>query len=198
MVIPSTEIGLILLAAGNSARMGQSKQLLKVRDESLLVHSITVAVKSGYRPIVVLGANEKEHRKAIEDLPVDTILNLNWKNGMGGSLKAGLTYLLQNTPLTEALIVMVCDQPLLTSEHLKKIKEKYQTVGKGIVASGYADTSGVPALFHKSIFPEIMALSDELGAKSIIQKHLTDTITIDFPEGSVDLDTPTDYQNFIQ
>lgn len=197
-MINSTEIGLILLVAGSSSRMEQSKQLLEVSGESLLVHAINAAVNSGHRPVVVLGANEEAHRKAIGNLPVESILNPHWKNGMGGSLKAGLIYLLQNTPLAEALIVMVCDQPLLTSEHLKKLKEKYQTAGKGIIASGYAGTSGVPALFHKSLFPEIMALSDELGAKSIIQKHLNDTITIDFPEGSVDLDTPTDYQNFIR
>ena len=193
-----TSVSIILLAAGSSSRMGQSKQLLKIRNQSLLVHSINVALASGLRTIVVLGAHEQEHRTAIQSLPVDIVLNDGWMNGMGGSLKAGLKYLLLKAPLTEAVIVMVCDQPLLTTEHLEKIKARYQTSGKLIVASYYSGTTGVPALFHKSFFSEIMALSSNQGAKKIIQQHPYDILTIDFPEGAVDLDTPDDYEHFIQ
>ena len=193
-----TSVSIILLAAGSSSRMGQSKQLLKIRNQSLLVHSINVALASGLRTIVVLGAHEQEHRTAIQSLPVDIVLNDGWMNGMGGSLKAGLKYLLLKAPLTEAVVVMVCDQPLLTAEHLEKIKLAHQTSGMQIVASYYSGTAGVPALFHKSFFSEIMALPDDLGAKKIIQQHSNDILTIDFPEGAVDLDTPDDYEHFIQ
>ena len=191
-------VSIILLAAGSSSRMGQSKQLLKIRNQSLLVHSINVALASGLHTVVVLGANEQEHRAAIQAQPVEIVLNQDWMNGMGSSLKAGLKYLLQNAPLTEAIVVMVCDQPLLTAEHLEKIKLAHQTSGKQIVASYYSGTAGVPALFHKSLFSEIMNLTDDQGAKKLIQRHSTEVVSIDFPEGAVDLDTPDDYEHFIQ
>ena len=191
------DIGIILLAAGASSRMGQSKQLMKVKGVSLLVHSISVAVESGMHPVVVvLGANEEEHRKALEYLTVHIATNHRWENGIGGSLKAGLTYLLQKKPKINAVTVMVCDQPLLTCEHLKKIRENYLQSGKPIVASQYSGTLGVPVLFHKTLFSEILALSDDHGAKKIIQQHPNDTQAIDFPAGSIDLDTPDDYRNF--
>ena len=191
------EVAIILLAAGSSSRMGKSKQLLKIKDESLLVRSITIALTSGLRTVVVLGANEQQHRNAIESLPVDIISNVDWKNGMGGSLKAGLKYLLANAPLTEAIIVMVCDQPLLTAAHLEKLRTKYETSDKSIIASYYSGTPGVPALFHKSLFSEIMELPDDQGAKKIFQQHTNDMLTIDFPGGAVDLDTPDDYKNLV-
>ncbi len=198
MGIRMTSISLILLAAGSSSRMGQSKQLLKIGDGSLLAHSAAVAIASGLHTIVVLGANEPEHRKAIASLQVDIISNANWKNGMGGSLKAGLKYVLQGAPLTEAIMVMVCDQPLLTTAHLEKLRTKYESSGKQIIASHYSDTPGVPALFHNSLFSEIMGLPDDQGAKKIFQRHTNDMHTIDFPEGAVDLDTPDDYKNLIR
>ena len=192
-----TDLALILLAAGSSTRMGQSKQLLKIGDKSLLFYSATVALASGLRTIVVLGANEQEHRKAMEGLPAEIISNVDWKNGMGGSLKTGLKYLLAYAPLTEAIIVMVCDQPLLTAAHLEKLRIKYESSGKRIIASHYSGTPGVPALFHKSFFSEIMELPDDQGAKKIFQQHTNDMLTIDFPEGAVDLDTPDDYKSLV-
>ena len=191
-----TNISLLLLAAGSSTRMGQSKQLLKIGDESLLAHSAAIAIASRLRTIVVLGANEAEHRKAIASLQVDLVSNTNWKNGMGGSIKAGLKHLLKSTPLTEAVIVMVCDQPLLRTIHLEKLKTRYESSGKRIIASLYSGTPGVPALFHNSLFSEIMDLPDDVGAKKIFQRHTKDMLTIDFPEGVMDLDTPDDYKNF--
>ncbi len=191
------EVGIILLAAGSSSRMGQSKQLLKIREVAMLVHSTTIALESGIDPVVVvLGANEEEHRKALEYLTVHIVMNHRWENGMGGSLKEGLTYLLQKKPTINAVMVMVCDQPLLTGEHLKKIRENYLQSGKPIVASQYSGTLGVPVLFHKTLFSEILALPDDQGAKKIIQQHPHDTLAIDFPAGSIDLDTPDDYRNF--
>jgi len=68
---------------------------------------------------------------------------------------------------------------------------------KLVIASFYSASAGVPALFHKTLFPEIMKLSDDQGAKKIIQKHPTETLTVNFPEGSVDLDTPDDYSSFV-
>jgi molybdenum cofactor cytidylyltransferase len=187
-----TSPAIILLAAGSSSRMGQSKQLIKIKEESLLVHSLNQAIQSGMPTFVVLGANTKKHRAAIENIPVDIVENVHWETGMGSSLKTGLRYVLQKAPNTEAIIVMVCDQPLLTSEHLLKIKSLYEKTHKPIIASYYSNTAGVPALFHKTLFNEILTMSDDQGAKKIILSHKDKTVTMDFPDGAIDLDTPED------
>jgi molybdenum cofactor cytidylyltransferase len=186
---------IVLLAAGSSSRMGQSKQLLKVHEETLLRRAATVALKAGIGPVVVvLGAGEVQHRAVLENLDIEIISNPLWEKGMGSSLKAGLEFLLSHYPGTDALIAMVCDQPLLTPDHLKKLAETHGQSAQPIVVSGYAGTVGVPALFDKSLFPEIATLRDEHGAKSIIAHHPHETVTVDFPEGAIDLDTPEDFK----
>jgi molybdenum cofactor cytidylyltransferase len=191
-------IGIILLAAGSSSRMGQSKQLLKVNETSLIVHAASQAIETGMTPIVVvLGANEHAHRQALANLKLDIVFHPGWEKGMGGSLKSGLNQLLKIAPETEAVIVMVCDQPLLKAGHLQKLMANYSAARCHVVASGYSGTAGVPALFDKVLFPEIQGMPDEEGAKKIILRHSKKGIVVDFPEGSVDMDTPEDFRTFL-
>ena len=191
-------IGIILLAAGSSSRMGQSKQLLKIEGEQLLLKSTKLALASmANKVIVVLGANESAHRKVIEQLPIEIITNKDWQRGMGSSLKKGMKELLLIAPKMEAVLVMVCDQPLLTAEHLNQIIKKFELTKSPIVASYYSGSAGVPALFYKSLFEKLLNVDDQSGAKKIILQHKEVVQTIDFPQGSIDLDTPEDYQPFI-
>jgi molybdenum cofactor cytidylyltransferase len=190
-------IAIILLAAGSSSRMGQSKQLLLVNGKSLLIHVAEIAKKSDVGSvIVVLGAAEETHRKVLNNLSVDVIYNSRWQTGMGSSLKAGLNHVIATEPKTEAVIVMVCDQPLLTTNHINSLIRKYNKSNKLLVASSYSNTVGVPALFGRQLFAEILKLGDEEGAKKIIQNYAAEVV--EFPEGSIDLDTPDDYRIFLQ
>jgi molybdenum cofactor cytidylyltransferase len=178
--------------------MGQSKQLLEIGGEQLLLKSTKLALASkANKVIVVLGASEAAHRKIIQQLPVEIITNEDWQKGMGSSLKKGLAELLLITPKLEAVLAMVCDQPLLTSEHLNAIIKKYEFTKSPIIASYYSGSSGVPALFDKSLFEKLLNVEDQSGAKKIILQHKEAVQTIDFPQGSIDLDTPEDYQAFI-
>lgn len=192
------KIGIILLAAGSSSRMGQSKQLLEIGGEQLLLKSTQVALQSiAEKVIVVLGANESAHRKVIEQLPCEIIVNEDWQLGMGSSLKKGLAELLLIAPKLEAVLVMVCDQPLLTSEHLNQIIKKFKLAKSQIVASYYSGSAGVPALFDKSLFEKLLNVEDQAGAKKIILQYKEVVQTIDFAQGAIDLDTLDDYQTFI-
>ena len=149
----TSEVSIILCAAGSSSRMGQSKQLLRVEGEPLLLRSSKAAVGAGAeRIVVVLGADAEVHKEIIKDLPVTVVYNPDWKKGMGNSLKAGLKQVLKIAPETEAIVVMVCDQPSLTNQHLIHLIQQYNTTKNMIVASAYSGTVGVPALFHKSLF----------------------------------------------
>lgn len=190
-------ITIILLAAGDSMRMGQPKQQLLIDEKALLIRSVETAVQSDAKNVVVvLGSQEEENLKLLSSHSVDKVVNPRWQTGMGSSLKAGLSHAISKNPQTTAVIVMVCDQPLLTAAHINALIKKSRTTNATIVASAYANTIGVPALFSRQLFDEILNLDDEHGAKKIIQKHAAETI--DFPEGSVDLDTPEDYRMFLQ
>lgn len=192
-------IGIIVLAAGSSSRMGRSKQLLDIDGQPLLCRCVDHALAaSPSQVVVVLGANEKPHRELLEKLPVQILSNFYWKTGMGSSIKTGLNYLIQSGAELDAVILMVCDQPALTSDHLQKLIQIFHEKKKAIIASGYSNSSGVPVLFSRSFFSNLLLLNDDQGAKKIVQQFPDQVETVAFPNGSIDLDTEEDYQNFLK
>lgn len=191
------EKGIIILAAGSSSRMGTSKQLLMVNGERMLTQTVKTALASRVKQIVVvLGAHEQEHRQAIAGLDVQIESNPGWLKGMGNSLKAGLNFLLKKTSALQGVVVLVCDQPFVTSDHVDKLIEHHHQSQKPIIASQYAGLLGVPAFFHHSFFSQLLSLKDEHGAKKIINENKDHVGIIDFPFGEIDLDTPDDYNCF--
>jgi molybdenum cofactor cytidylyltransferase len=195
----SNVISTIVLAAGSSSRLGTSKQLLRVQGESLLVRTIKASVASNVnKTIVVLGANAEAHLKATAQFNIDVAINGNWETGMGSSLKTGLQFALKLNPAITAAIVVVCDQPMLSSDHLNTLISIYSQTGKKIVTSHYGGSDGVPALFAQSRFKDLLSLNDNEGAKKVIQSHLSEVARVDFPSGEFDIDTPEDYQRFLK
>lgn len=191
------ELAIILLAAGSSSRMGQSKQLLLVDTDPLLLRSVKTAVNSSANNvIVVLGAEAEKHKSIIENQPVQIVNNNHWQTGMGSSIKGGLNHLLKLKPNTSAVIISVCDQPLLHADHFNELIETYNRSKKNIIASYYSNSPGVPALFDKKLFNELLQIPDDQGAKKLFHKHQESLLTIDFPDGKIDLDTWEEYQNF--
>jgi len=192
------KLAIILLAAGSSSRMGRSKQLLDINGESLLLRAARTALQSGIGPVtVVLGAREVDHRKIIQHLDVTLVSNPTWELGMGSSLKAGLSHWVSMAPQSEGVMVILCDQPLLTAEYLKRLADSFYQSGKPIAASRYGGSSGVPAVFSHSLFGEILRLADDQGAKKIIAMHPEQTHYLDFKEGAIDIDTQEDYERFV-
>jgi molybdenum cofactor cytidylyltransferase len=189
---------IILLAAGASSRLGQSKQLLRIGSETLIEHSVNVALQSGVTSVkVVLGANADNHRKHLDNLPVEIIHNETWSKGMGNSIKVALNKIIKSDTTLECVIIMVCDQPFITSQNIKNLLSRYEETPGSIIVSHYNNTSGVPALFDRSHFEELLSLDDEQGAKKIIQMQAA-VEEIDCPEGAYDIDTPEDYQKFVE
>jgi molybdenum cofactor cytidylyltransferase len=92
----------------------------------------------------------------------------------------------------DALLLLVCDQPHVTTATLRALMDARRTGGKVIVASAYADTLGVPALFDRSLFGELGELNGQQGAKAVIQRHREEVHGVPFADGAVDLDTPDD------
>jgi molybdenum cofactor cytidylyltransferase len=192
------DISVLVLAAGASSRMGRPKQLLLVSGEPLLHKTVRIALScKANKTFVVLGHQPVETQAILEGLPVSIFIHKQWPRGMGSSIKFGLTKILEANPDTSAVLILVCDQPLLTTAHLNNLIQHYRTTGKTIIASGYTNIQGVPALFDQLVFPELLSIKDEQGAKIILEKNPEQIATVPFIGGEIDLDTPEDYTSFV-
>lgn len=188
-------IGIIILAAGSSSRLGQSKQLIQLNGKSLLQHAANVALNSEADIVITMvGSNAQLHKSEIESLNVEIIENKGWQLGMGNSLKVGLNHLLTSKTNIQAAIIMVCDQPYLTASHLNALINTYKKEKPEIVASTYNLIKGVPALFAASLFPKLLKLGDTEGARKIIEKHVGSIVLVPFEKGEIDIDTPEDLE----
>jgi molybdenum cofactor cytidylyltransferase len=192
-------VAVVILAAGESSRMGTSKQLLEIEGKPLLERTIELTGALGEEmTIVVLGANAAAHQQVVKRHPrVSSVVNEDWEKGLGSSIKAGLAEALRLAPRIDAALFVVCDQPLLGKSHLEKIISAFNSSASSVIASGYDQTEGVPALFGKMHFPELLALKDREGAKRLIEKEDKEKMVIAFPEGRIDLDTPEDLRNYL-
>lgn len=188
-------IGIIILAAGASTRLGQPKQLLIYQEHSLIFNTLKVAVNSGCAPIVlVLGAYGDLIFSEVRNFPVKIVKNYDWEEGMNTSIKVGINTLKATQENVLATILMVCDQPFVSTQIIQKIIDVYYLKGKAIVACKYAGTLGVPALFSAKFFPEMLNLKTPKGAKQIIKNYAHQVATVDFPKGEIDIDTFGDYE----
>ena len=189
-------IAVIILAAGRSARLGSPKQLLSYRGKTLLQHSIDTALESmASQILVVLGSKKDSIKKEIEQTQIFILENSSWESGMASSISCGITNLQIIAPESEAVILMVCDQPFVNAKLLNNLITKHKDSKQSIVASSYANTLGTPALFHKSLFVELLALQGESGAKSLIKKYSQQVGFVSFDQGSIDIDTRENYRN---
>ncbi len=187
--------GIIILAAGESSRLGFPKQIAKFKEKTLLQHAIDAALGSkAEKHILVLGANKDEIKKTFRGDSIPNIPNQHWQKGMASSMKKGLEYLLKFNP-PDQIIIMLCDMPYVDSKLLNKLIATQKKTGKGIVACSYADTIGVPILFTKAYFEELKALSGDEGAKKVAMAHSDDCETVSFPMGKVDIDTEADLRD---
>ncbi len=186
-------IGLILLAAGGSARLGCPKQLLEYQGRSLLRRAAETALASHCRPVVVvLGAEMERCREVLLGLPVTIITNPDWEQGMATSIRCGILAL-ENAPApVAAAILAVCDQPLLTAGLLDALAEKHRATGAAMAAAEYAGGFGVPALFAATLFAELKSLSGPDGARRLLRDNPAAVPGVPFPGGEFDVDTAAD------
>lgn len=199
MSATNNKTGIVVLAAGISSRFGSPKQLLSFNGKSLLKHSVSEAINSNAGcVVVVVGANADLLLPEIDESKVVVIENKEWQEGLASSLRTGLNKFLEITPQADAAIFMVCDQPFVDAVVLNEIIKKHEETGKPLVASSYGKTIGTPALFHKSLFKELLQLKGDTGAKNIIQQHTEEMDTILFPMGSIDIDRKGDYEKLIK
>jgi molybdenum cofactor cytidylyltransferase len=186
-------IAAIILAAGESARLGRPKQLLPFRGRSLLRHVIDCATEGGCDPVlVVLGARAEEMRAELEGSAAQRVLNAAWRQGIGSSVRTGVAAVRQRWPAASAVLLLTCDQPRITPQLVRRICDRFDRADARIVACEYAGTIGVPALFERSLFPELLALPGTTGAKPVLEAHPTEVVRLAWPDGAEDIDRPED------
>jgi molybdenum cofactor cytidylyltransferase len=196
MTIYHTDI--IILAAGASSRLGRPKQLLPWQGKTLLQHAVQMAQTITTQPVVVTGANADQLAAGLHHNPVQIVFNPEWQQGIASSIRCGLQTLLNRTPSPDQVIFMVCDQPFVTTELLLELINERQNTHQPIVASAYGDTLGIPALFDKTMFAQLLDLQGDTGAKNIISQHNAQTARVAFPEGAFDIDTNAVYDALVQ
>jgi molybdenum cofactor cytidylyltransferase len=199
-------IGAVVLAAGGSSRLGQAKQLLKFGGETLVRRAVRAASEAGCDPVlVIIGENRdaigfalgirdsrisSSSRKGGMAGPV-LVENGRWRRGMGTSIRSGLEQLPQEVA---AVVLLTCDQPFVNAAIVRHLILAWEETGKPIVASSYANTLGVPALFDRSCFDALLKLPDDSGAKTLIASRPADVCPVAFEKGAVDIDTPEDFE----
>ena len=198
-ILKEMSVVAIILAAGESSRLGEPKQLLRFHGETLLARSIRLAADAGAYPILaVVGAHWARIREAVALTPAVPVFNPNWAEGIASSLRAGLEALETQSPRSDGALLMTCDQPYLTSAHLITLLDQFRAHhAERIVASSYSDAVGTPAVFSRDLYVRLCSLRGDKGARVVLDEESDKLMLVPFPLGEIDIDRPEDKQRLL-
>lgn len=191
-------IAVLVLAAGNSSRMKDIKQLLKINNKTLLETTLETAKKVVSENVFcVLGANAKKIKKKTSTKNVKFIFNKNFDEGLSSSIICGINHIKKEPKNYNGILILLADQPEVSREYLKKLISLFNTNLNKIVASSYYKSVGVPAIFPKKYFDKLKLLKGDKGAKEFLQNHKTKIIKLERNQPFKDIDTQEDYKLYI-
>jgi molybdenum cofactor cytidylyltransferase len=179
-------VAAVVLAAGASTRLGELKQLVFLGEETLLERAVRVAREAGCLPVVVvLGAGYAQvlGNSLLGDAV--QVINDRWEEGMASSIRLGVQSLGFAAKDAEGVVLMTCDQPAVTVEHLEALM-----CGQEVKASRYAERNGVPAFFPREYFGRLMELEGDHGAREMLRS----AAFVELEGGELDVDTPEDLE----
>ena len=187
-------VAAIVLAAGASRRLGQPKQLLLLGGETLLERALRLSIEAGAAPVfAVLGAQQQRILHSVPMRNAIQVINDRWEQGISTSIHAGLEALKESAPDAAGVLILTCDQPRLTVDHLRALMDAFAARSQPvIVASAYAGVIGIPAVFPRIVFAHLRALSGDKGARALLIEPPCRLVEVPFPGGEVDIDEPAD------
>jgi len=184
----------MILAAGESKRMGQPKLLLPFRGKAIIETVVQTVVSSKVdNTMVILGSERKEIEKRLKKFPVKIVYNRDFTSGMLSSVQCGFKVLPDET---QAVIVVLGDQPTISEEIIDRIIDAYQKKGKGIVLPVYKKNRGHPVIIDMKYKSEVEALSSDIGLRGTVYSHPEDILEVTVNTAAIlqDIDDEGDYR----
>lgn len=191
-------IAAIILAAGQSSRMGQHKLLLPVLGKPLVLHVVDHAIAAGFEEVlVVVGYHADALCALLTNRPVRVIENPDYAQGQSTSLRAGVSTL---SPQVEAAMILLADQPLVKPAILQRLMQAWQETARPIVVPFYNGQRGNPVLFARSLFGELLTVTGDQGGREILQRHPQEMAPVPIADADAaqDLDTWQEYQALLK
>ncbi|MEO9966691.1 MAG: nucleotidyltransferase family protein [Reichenbachiella sp.] len=182
----------MILAAGSSSRLGQPKQLLHFKSRTLIENVVDIATGLSDKVFVVLGCHHEQIAPKVSGSKATLVCFDDWELGMGSTISYGIQQILNKDRYTKEVLILLCDQLHVTSQMLTELIFFHDESDHLITACGYDQSYGVPAIFNRKTFIDLLNLSGENGAKKVIHKHFKNVQVISYPDAQVDIDTPKD------
>jgi molybdenum cofactor cytidylyltransferase len=193
-------IAAVVLSAGESSRMGRPKALLPI-DGQTFIERIVAALKHAKlgKIIVILGHNASELQAKIIHLPVEILINLDYKRGQLSSLQLAIRYL-QADPDCDGILVHLVDHPYIDPGLIEEMIRRFDQTKRKIIVPKFRGKRGHPVIFSRELFSELLSAPMDQGAKAVVNAHLAETLEIDTEEEgiAVDIDTPELYQQHVR
>jgi molybdenum cofactor cytidylyltransferase len=202
----SSSTAAIILAAGSSSRMGagRHKLLLPLGERPVLAHVIAAALASQAAPIIIVLGHQAEEVRArlapyITRRAITIVENDDYMKGMSTSIHAGVRALMSLDDMPDSALIILGDQPLMTAQIIDKLIAARRTTERRIVVPLYNSQRGNPVLFDASLFPELMEITGDEGARSVVQRHRQEIATVELGDAmaSYDVDTWEAYQQVV-
>lgn len=189
------KISILVLAAGGSKRMNGIKQLLPYKSSTLLENTLDAVQSSSCKSsYCVLGGNSEKILKNIKFGKTAVLLNPEWEEGLGKSISMGVQKILEIEKELDGIMIVLADQPLINSDYLNKLNQKFQQNSEKIICSGYEKNNGVPAIFPPKYFSKLLKLEGDQGAKNLLNNSQSEVISIEAQHLLLDIDTREDYE----
>jgi molybdenum cofactor cytidylyltransferase len=187
-------VSALVLAAGESTRMGTTKQLMKLGQKTILEQTVDNILNSEVSEvIVVLGHKADKAAKLLKDRPVIVAVNKNYQQGISTSITAGLKFI---KPDAEGILFALADQPFVDPDTLNQLIKEFLKNNKGIIIPVFQERRGNPTIFSKKYKREFLSIHGDVGGREIISRHPEDIleVRVQCPGVLADLDTVEDYQ----
>ena len=190
----------VILSAGESRRMGRPKALLPI-DGQTFIERIVAALKQTKvgKIIVILGHNARELQSKISHLPVEILINTDYKLGQLSSLQLAVRNLQPDLDC-DGMLVHLVDHPYLAPALVEEMIRRFYETRKRIIVPKFHGKRGHPVIFSNALFDEILSAPMEEGAKAVVNAHRAETLEIETEEDgiAVDIDTPELYQQHVR
>jgi molybdenum cofactor cytidylyltransferase len=190
----------VVLSAGESSRMGRSKALLPIDGETFIERIVTALKQTEVgKIIVVIGHNAEEMKEEIDHLPVEILVNHQYKLGQLSSLHVAIHHLISDQSCDGILLHLV-DHPYIDGTLVDVMIRQFYESKNLIVVPRYQGKRGHPVLLSRKLFTELLQAPIEQGAKAVVNAHTADTLEIDADDEGVtiDIDTPELYRRHVK